>query len=393
MSLKMMVMLLVLSASGIASELIPFKDTTTSWDNIKAIAAQEKKLIFIDAYTDWCSWCKVMDRETFSDTAVANFMNEKFVPVHYEMETGFGLIMSAKYRVNAFPTFLIFTPDGKLVHRIVGYHKSKEFLEKLNSSLDPSKQENLTGISAALDPGFPQFYKDSFLKGSLRKRPDSATVNSYLASARDLSNEVAWSVLYRFSNLATDRYKDFVYKNYDRLKKMYGVNDVGSAVTAFLSSDLAVAISTNDEAGLEKVLAASKKYFSSNNELQFTYKLGFYSGTKRWTSFANLLDSAKNIGSGLDENVMNNCSWMVYQQCDDKEVVARATKWMSEVVEKSPKYMLLDTYAALLYKSGDMKKAKLYAETAIETGKKNKEDVQETVELLKKINGSLEEKP
>ena len=84
---------------------------------------------------------------------------------------------------------------------------------------------------------------------------------------------------------------------------------------------------------------------------------------------------------------------MVYQQCDDKKVVARAAKWMSEVVEKSPKYMLLDTYAALLYKSGDMKKAKLYAETAIETGKKNKEDVQETVELLKKINGSLEEKP
>src|SRR5208283_1272057 len=216
MNLMIIVMLLVFSACGNANELIPFKDTTTSWDGIKKIAAQEKKLIFIDAYTDWCSWCKVMDRETFSDTAVANFMNDKFVPVHYEMETGFGLIMSAKYRVNAFPTFLIFTPDGKLVNRIVGYHKSKEFLEKLNVALDPANQDNLTGISAALDPGFPQFYKDSFLKGSLRKRPDSATVNSYLAAAQDLSNEVAWSVLYRFSNLATERYKDFVYKNYDR---------------------------------------------------------------------------------------------------------------------------------------------------------------------------------
>jgi hypothetical protein len=84
---------------------------------------------------------------------------------------------------------------------------------------------------------------------------------------------------------------------------------------------------------------------------------------------------------------------MVYQQCDDKEVVARATKWMNDVVAISPKYMLLDTYAALLYKSGDLKKAKLYAETAIETGKRDKEDVQETEELLKKINGSLEEKP
>jgi len=97
-----------------------------------------------------------------------------------------------------------------------------------------------------------------------------------------------------------------------------------------------------------------------------------------------LLTAQKNSGNGLDENVMNNYSWMVYQQCDDKEVVARATKWMSDVAEKSPKYMLLDTYAALLYKSGDLKKAKLYAETAIETGKRDKEDVQETEELLKK---------
>jgi len=390
----MTAMLLLLSACCIASELIPFKDTTTSWDKIKTIAAQEKKLIFIDAYTDWCIWCKVMDKETFSDTAVANFMNEKFVPVHYEMETGFGMMMSEKYHVNAFPTFLIFTTDGKLVYRIVGYHKSKEFLEKLNAALDPSKQDNLTGISAALDPGFPQFYKDSFRKGKLRKRPDSATVNSYLASAPDLSDEVAWSVLYRFSSLATDRYKDFVYKNYDRLKKMYGTNDIGSTVSSFLSSDLAAAIKANDESGLEKILSASNKYFGiSSDELQFSYRLGFYGGTKRWATFANLVDSAKHSGSGLDENVMNNYSWMIYQQCDDKEIVGRAAKWMSDVVAASPKYMLLDTYAALLYKSGDLKKAKLYAENAIETGKRGKEDVQETEELLKKINESLEKKP
>jgi len=64
------------------------------------------------------------------------------------------MMMSAKYRVNGFPTFLIFTSDGRLVYRIVGYHKSKEFLEELNVALDPAKQDNLTGISAALDPGF-----------------------------------------------------------------------------------------------------------------------------------------------------------------------------------------------------------------------------------------------
>ena len=93
-----------------------------------------------------------------------------------------------------------------------------------------------------------------------------------------------------------------------------------------------------------------------------------------------------------DPNVINSYGWTIYEQCADKEIVARATAWMSDAVVQSPSYMLLDTYAALLYKSGDLKKAKQYAETAIEAGKKEKQDFKETQELLDKINASIEKK-
>jgi len=65
---------------------------------------------------------------------------------------------------------------------------------------------------------------------------------------------------------------------------------------------------------------------------------------------------------------------------------------MSDAVVASPRYMLLDTYAALLYKNGELTKAKEYAETAIASGKKENEDVSETEALLKKINAALEKK-
>lgn len=385
--------LFALPVYSLASELIHFKDTTTSWANVMSIASSEKKLIFVDAYTDWCSWCKVMDKETFSDSAVAKFMNEKFVPVKYEMETGFGAAMSAKYRVNAFPTFLIFTPDGKLVNRILGYRKSKEFLEKLAIALDPAKHDHLTGISTALDPGFPEFYKQSFLKRETRQKPDSATLNTFLTWAKDLSGEVAWSVMYRFSALLSKKYKDFIYQNYDRLKKMYGANDVESTINSFLMSDLAGAIKANDESALEKIMAASQKYIGEPvAEMRLNYRMRFYRGTIRWVSFAGLIDSVKNSGDTLDENAMNSYSWAIYEKCDDKQLVGRATKWMGDVVEKSPKYMLLDTYAALLFKNAELKKAKQYAELAISTGKMENEEVNETESLLKKISASLERK-
>jgi thioredoxin-related protein len=386
--------LFALPVCSLASELIQFKDTTTSWANVLSIASKEKKLIFLDAYTDWCSWCKVMDKETFTDSAVAKFMNEKFVPVKYEMETGFGAAMSAKYRVNAFPTFLIFTADGKLVNRILGYRKSKEFLEKLAVALDPAKHDHLAGISTALDPGFPEFYKQSFLKRETRQHPDSATVHAFLASAKDLTGEVAWSVMYRFSALLSKKYKDFIYQNYDRLKKMYGADDVESSISLFLTSDLAGAIKTNNESALERIMAASQKYIDEPvAEMRLNYRMRFYRGTNRWTSFADLIDSVKNSGDKLDENAMNSYCWAIYEKCDDKQVVARASKWMGDVVEKSPKYMILDTYAALLFKNGELKKAKQYAELAISTGKGDNEDVSETESLLKKINASLERKP
>ena len=36
------------------------------------------KPLFIDTYTDWCGWCKRMDSETFSNSVIANILNNDF---------------------------------------------------------------------------------------------------------------------------------------------------------------------------------------------------------------------------------------------------------------------------------------------------------------------------
>src|SRR5882757_10471977 len=46
----------------------------------------EKRKIFIDVYTDWCGWCKVMDKNTFPDLQIAKLLNEKFYPVKLDAE-------------------------------------------------------------------------------------------------------------------------------------------------------------------------------------------------------------------------------------------------------------------------------------------------------------------
>lgn len=59
------------------------------WMTIEqALSASEKnpKKIIIDIYTDWCGWCKVMDRETFSNPAVASYINENYYAVKLNAE-------------------------------------------------------------------------------------------------------------------------------------------------------------------------------------------------------------------------------------------------------------------------------------------------------------------
>jgi thioredoxin-related protein len=54
----------------------------------EAVAKQkvEPKKIFIDVYTDWCGWCKKMDKATFSDPEVAKLVNKHFYAVKLNAE-------------------------------------------------------------------------------------------------------------------------------------------------------------------------------------------------------------------------------------------------------------------------------------------------------------------
>ena len=59
-----------------------------SWEEAVQLSqtdAQPKK-IFVDVYTDWCGWCKVMDRETFAKSEVYEVLNRDFYSVKFDAE-------------------------------------------------------------------------------------------------------------------------------------------------------------------------------------------------------------------------------------------------------------------------------------------------------------------
>jgi thioredoxin-related protein len=47
---------------------------------------KEKKKYIVDVYTEWCGWCKVMDKKTFTDPKVQEYLNENFHMIKFDAE-------------------------------------------------------------------------------------------------------------------------------------------------------------------------------------------------------------------------------------------------------------------------------------------------------------------
>lgn len=57
-----------------------------SMEEAEMLNRQNPKKIFVDIYTDWCGWCKTMDKNTFSDQRIINYINENFYAVKLDAE-------------------------------------------------------------------------------------------------------------------------------------------------------------------------------------------------------------------------------------------------------------------------------------------------------------------
>ncbi|HMQ46760.1 MAG TPA: DUF255 domain-containing protein [Saprospiraceae bacterium] len=74
------------AAESKEAEKIAESITWYSWDQGIALMEKQPKKMFIDVYTDWCGYCKKMDRETFQDPKVIKYMNDNFYAVKFDAE-------------------------------------------------------------------------------------------------------------------------------------------------------------------------------------------------------------------------------------------------------------------------------------------------------------------
>lgn len=127
----------------------------------EALAAQKEnpKKIFMDVYTTWCGPCKLLDKNTFSDKNVIEYLNKHYYSVKFNAEGNEVInyqdfkytnpnyqaerkgrnsqhLFAHAIKVNAYPTVVFFKENGDLIQGVPGYRTPQQleiFLKMIHS--------------------------------------------------------------------------------------------------------------------------------------------------------------------------------------------------------------------------------------------------------------------
>lgn len=136
-------------------------------DEVSVKLKEQNKPVLIDLYTDWCYWCKVMDKKTYTNSKVIDYINEHFYSAKVNAEGKDAVNWKEKtynynnqYKINefalyltygqtSFPTTVIIADENSAPIPVAGYMEPKE-LEKILKYF---------GEGAYKTMNFPQFEK------------------------------------------------------------------------------------------------------------------------------------------------------------------------------------------------------------------------------------------
>ncbi len=116
-------------AVSLRAEAVKWQD---DYDKAVTQAKKDNKLVVVDVYTDWCGWCKRLDKDVYANPQVSEKLAKDFVAVKINPEkTSRAAELARQFGTRGYPHIVFVNGDGKKVDEVVGYVPANEFLSKL----------------------------------------------------------------------------------------------------------------------------------------------------------------------------------------------------------------------------------------------------------------------
>lgn len=384
---------------------IQFKENL-SWAQIQQKAKAENKYIFVDAFATWCGPCKMMDKEVYSNLLVGQTVNDKFIAVKVQMDetakddeqikSWYADAQEIKkiYGIAAFPSFLFFSPDGKLLHKDFGYRNVDDFINLIHLALDPANAEFYEQLKA-----YQKGKIDYRTMGNLAVFVKTTLNNKTLADkiAKDykkyldkqpldtILKKESLSFISSFMELTNSRdlFFKLCFQQADTVGKIMNDNRWASYLVnqTINREEIESKVLKNGKPIAGKVdwnkilRTIHSKYFQIDaKKMVLDYQVYYYyqidKDWQQWAFYTDQRIKAYPPQAGLQSFMeLNMPAWNTFLHCNDRQVLAKALEWseLSIKLGSQPKDLvqLLDTKANLLYKLGKTQEAIEQEEKAV----------------------------
>ena len=94
-----------------------------SYDTGMAMAKEQGKKVLLYFHTEWCGYCKKLEKTTLKEPSVIDYINENFIAITLDGDREKKI--SASYGVRAFPTIWFLKPDHTKLSSLPGYVDGK----------------------------------------------------------------------------------------------------------------------------------------------------------------------------------------------------------------------------------------------------------------------------
>jgi thiol-disulfide isomerase/thioredoxin len=392
-------------------------DSATSWTEVVNKARAENKYIFLDCYTTWCGPCRFMRDSIFTTKEVGDYMNSRFISVAVQMDrTGKDNIFTSgwykdvdvikeNYSVNTYPTYLIFSPKGDAVHRIIGGtgNQPDSFVNRISGSFVESKQyytQKRQLLNELQNNKNDSLFLWKTLDEALNKSEHdktSAILNFYLGSIKDSLSKDNIDIIERAVRVSrNDRGLNILISNRSAIRQVQGSSWVDAIIRTRINEDelqpflqdqtnpdwtkLTIALKMIHPIDADRVIAEAKTDYYIKNGMIIDFEK------------STVVFLEKYFDDMGDYDVNEN-AWVVFEVTTDKGLLLRLSAVCKKLIDREyktgkPNPNYIDTYANILYKLGKKTDATAAENSALQLVKGDEEKTKSLNEtLLKMKNG------
>lgn len=419
---KILLLILFVPFLGNAQENEIRFEQNLSWSEIKAKAKAENKFIFVDCFTTWCGPCKWMDKNVYSKDTVSAYVNAKFLSVRLQMDTSktdniytkncysTAHSFQEQFKVNAYPSYLFFSPNGEIVHKGVGAKRINEFCSLIADATDPDRQYyvmlNNYRQSKMEYIAMPQLAYEADDLGDTRTAEQVADdyLHNYLdrLDENNILVEKNFFFVGRFIKRLRSSDKIFVlyYRKPQVVDSIFESRHFSRACVenVITREEITPKINAAKDNKLEPNWKAinqivKKKYGAEYAEYCITKaEVAWYKYKKEWNNYVKYFireaedTRRENIQPGFGSMIYwNNKAFEIFRYSDHKSQLKKALYWvdLSLSMANDPTGEVMDTKANILYKLGRKEEGISLEEKTLAIAPTRK-DIRENFEKMQK---------